>query len=148
MLPTIWSHYFKGIEKLEKIQRRVTKIISKLRNKPYEERLRDLNLYPQTKRRLRGDLTAVFKIFKGFFHANPDAYFTVYRSNITKNNGYKINGERFKTEETKYYLFDRVVNIWNRLPSNVINSDTVETFNHLGNYLFSNPYWHCSFQTN
>ena len=40
-----WSpHYRKDIEMLEKIQKRVTKLIPGLRNKPYEERLKKSKL--------------------------------------------------------------------------------------------------------
>ena len=54
-----WSPYYKkkkDIIKLERIQRRVTKMILRLRNKPYEEQLSELNLFSLSKRKLRGDL--------------------------------------------------------------------------------------------
>ncbi|MCP3680870.1 MAG: hypothetical protein GY782_11710, partial [Gammaproteobacteria bacterium] len=61
-----WSPYYKkDIEKLERVQRRVTKMIPRLRNKSYEDRLKNLNLFNLSKRRMRGDLIQVFKILKG-----------------------------------------------------------------------------------
>ena len=89
-----WSPYYKkDIEKLEGVQRRMTKLISRLRNKPYEERLSELNLFSLTKRRLRGDLIEVFKIIKGIENMDIEKYFTIDTSNITRNNGYKIVGK-------------------------------------------------------
>ena len=136
-----WSPYYrKDIEKLERIQRRVTKMIPRLRNKPYEERLKELNLFSLTKRRLRGDLITVFKIFRGFTNINPNDYFSTDESRITRSNGFKIIGKRFETNEAKYFFFNRIVNVWNGLPSNVVNSITIETFKtRLDNYLLSNP---------
>ena len=88
-------------------------MIPRLRNKPYDERLKELNLFSLRKRRLRGDLLTVFKIFKGFTNLKPDDNFIIDCSNITSNNGFKIIGKRFITNEAKYFFFNRVVNIWN-----------------------------------
>ena len=124
-----WCPYYKkDIEKLEKIQRRVTKMIPRLRNKSYENRLKDLNLFSLSKRRLRGDLIEVFKIFNGFTNVNSDKLFTRDRSNTTRNHGFKITGKRFSTTEAKHFFTNRVVNIWNNLPRNVVNATTIETF--------------------
>ena len=136
-----WSPYYKkDILKLERVQRRVTKLIPRLRNKPYEDRLKELNLFSLSKRRLRGDLIEVFKIVKGIENMNVEKYFTIDTSNTTRNNGCKIVGKRFQTNEAKYFFFNRVVNIWNGLPSNVIDCSTVETFKkRLDVYLAANP---------
>ena len=87
----------------------MTKLIPRLRNKPYEERLSELNLFSLTKRRLRGDLIEVFKIIKGIENMDMEKYFTIDTSNITRNNGYKIVGKRFQTNEAKHFFFNRVV---------------------------------------
>ena len=118
----------------------MTKLIPRLRNKPYEERLSELNLFSLTKRRLRGDLIEVFKIIKGIENMDIEKYFTIDTSNITRNNGYKIVGKRFQTNEAKHFFFNRVVNVWNGLPSNVIDCSTTEIFKkRLDVYLAGNP---------
>ena len=136
-----WSPYYKkDMDKLERVQRRVTKLIPRLRNKPYEERLSELNLFSLSKRRLRGDLIEVFKIIKGIENMDMGKYFTIDTSNTTRNNGYKIVGKRFQTNEAKYFFFNRVVNIWNSLPFNVVDCSTTEIFKkRLDIYLAANP---------
>ena len=136
-----WSPYYrKDIVKLEGVQRRVTKLIPRLRNKPYEERLSELNLFSLEKWRLRSDLIEVFKIVKGIENIDVEKYFMLDTSNTTRCNGYKIVGKRFQTNEAKYFFSDCVVNIWNGLPSNVIDCSTTEIFKiRLAVYLTTNP---------
>ena len=136
-----WCPYYrKDIDKLERVQRRVTKMIPNLRNKPYEERLKELNLFPLTQRRLRGDLIQVFKIIKGIDNMDCSKYFTIDRSNYTRGNGCKIVGKAFNSHESKIFFFHRVVNLWNGLPREVIDCNTVETFkSRIDKFFASNP---------
>ena len=122
---SFWSPYYnKNIHKVDQIQRRITKIIPRLPNKLYDERLKELNLLSLTKHRWRGDLT-VLKMFKEFANLQLDDNYTIDRSSIIRNNEFKIIDKRLRTNQTKYFFFNRVVNIWNGLPSNVVNSSTI-----------------------
>ena len=59
-------HYRKDIDKLEKVQRRATKMVEGLEGYSYSDRLRILGLTTLETRFLRADLIEVFKILKGF----------------------------------------------------------------------------------
>ena len=136
-----WCPYYqKDIAKLERVQRRVTKMIPSLRNKTYEDRLKELDLFPLQHRRVRGDLIQVFKIIKGIDNMDYTKYFSIDRSGYTRGNGCKIIGKSFNSNESKNFFFNRIVNLWNGLPRDVVECNTVDTFKrHLDVYFASGP---------
>ena len=98
-----WSPYNKrNIDKLERIQRKVTIMTPRLQNKPYEERLRELNFFSLSKRRLLGVQIEEFKNFLGFDNISLNNYVTTDFTNSTRNNGFKIINKRFRSNEAKH----------------------------------------------
>ena len=63
---SVWNpHHQSLIEKLEKVQKRATKLVFTVKNLCYEERLRKLKLPTLKYRRIRGDMIELYNIFAG-----------------------------------------------------------------------------------
>ena len=74
----------KDIDKLERIQRRATKMISELRDLIYESRLLQCSLTTRETRRLRGDQIEVFKIVNGYEDVDRNMFFKLKEGSRTR----------------------------------------------------------------
>ena len=132
----------KDIDKLERVQRRATKLIPELRNKSYEERLKCFDIHSHETRRLRGKLFEVFKILNKFDNVDYKLYFKYDYNDMTRNNGQKLCYKRFHTNTAKNFFTYDVIEKWNRLPAKVVNSLSIDSFKkNLDKYLKENGFW-------
>ena len=124
-----WSpNYRMDINLLESVQRRMTKMIQGLRNLPYQDRLKRLNLHSLERRRVRGDLIEVFKWVKGYNKGDLEKVLTFSQQGITRSNGFKLEKIRFRKEIGRNWFSNRVVGEWNRLGSQVVSAKTIACF--------------------
>ena len=124
-----WCPYLKkDIEVLEKVQRRATRMIEGFDQFNYEKRKSLLKLSSLEKRRIRGDLIEVFKLIKGIDKVDYNIFFKIDINPRVRGHRFKLIKQRFNTNLRKFFFSNRVIDTWNKLPAEVVDSDSVNSF--------------------
>lgn len=117
----------KDVFELEKVQRRVIKLIRGMEDQSYEIRLLNLNMFILEVRRLRGDMIFMYKMFNGGSNIS-DKLFKI--NFIIKIRGYylKLVEKKFQYKGRRGFFIVRLVRVWNLLLQAVILVNNVELF--------------------
>ncbi|KFQ85214.1 hypothetical protein N337_11034, partial [Phoenicopterus ruber ruber] len=125
----LWSpQHKKDLVLLEQVQRRAIKMLRGMEHLSYEDRLRELGLFSLEKRRLWGDLIVAFQYLKGAYKKDGDGLFSRTCYDRTRCNGFKLKEGRFRVDIRKKFFTMRVVKHWKRLPREVVDAPSLETF--------------------
>ena len=87
-----------------------------------------LGLYSLEFRRMRGDLIETYKIMKGIDKIEARELFPLAGETRPRGHGLKIRGSRFRTELRRNFFTQRVVNVWNSLPSEAVEATSLDVF--------------------
>jgi len=93
-----------------------------------EERLGELGRFSLEKRRLRGDLTVAFQCLKGTYEKDGERLVSGACCDRTIGNGFKLKESRFRQDVRKKFFTVKVVKHWPRLPGEVVDAASLETF--------------------
>ena len=142
----IWGpHFMEDIKAVERVQKRATRIIPRLRALPYIKRLETLNLPSLTYRRKRGDMIMLYKIMTNKINIKKEMLFTL-NERESMGHSQKIRKEKRASKLPRCQTFSiRAINNWNSLPSTVVQAKTIIEFKslldeHWINIKFESPY--------
>ena len=125
----VWSpHMLKDIDLLEGVQRSYTKRISGIEHLPYSERLKICKLESLELRRLKRDLIFVYKIVYNLVDLKFEDFFELNPSTRTRGNSKKLYPKKARTSRCLFSFAFRVVNPWNNLPNDVVQSCSLSVF--------------------
>ena len=126
---TIWGpHFLLDIRRLERVQRRATKMIPSLSDKSYQHRLTSLDLPSLTYRNTRGDLTFLYKLLNGYFNLDFSTFFTLSPNIDTRGNSLKLYKPFTHHLCRSNYFSVRVINHWNQLPEEIVSCTSLNRF--------------------
>jgi hypothetical protein len=124
----VWNpHLIKNIDKLETVQRRATRRISTIKLLPYSDRLSVLNLDSLKLRRVIFDLVQVYKIVHRLSACQFNHFFK-FNTTKTRGHSHKLYLQHSIHDFRKYFFSLRTLEIWNQLPSYIVNSKSVKKF--------------------
>ena len=124
----VWHPLYKGDEQeIEKVQRRATKLVPQLMELSYPERLRELNLTTLYYRRKRTDMIQVYRIVHNIDKIDYDLFF-IKNDNGTRGHDEKLDKPRANTKIRQNSFSHRIINDWNALSDNTVNSPSINSF--------------------
>lgn len=125
----IWGPFSKGDQKkVERVQRRATRLVKEIKHLPYSERLRILKLPSMYFRRRRGDMVATYQLLHGGMSVRAEEFVTRSTSGVTRGHEWKLCKPRARTAARRNVFSTRIINDWNALPTEVVTASSVDLF--------------------
>ncbi|KAL8565437.1 hypothetical protein ACOMHN_049414 [Nucella lapillus] len=125
---SVWQPHHKTLcSEVEDVQRRATKLLAPLRDKPYPERLMILGLPTLEHRRNRGDMIDLYKYMYGIYDSDRPK-FEITKNRATRGNSLRIIKKHCRLDVRSGTFSQRVVNTWNDLPEFVVRAPSMNSF--------------------
>ncbi len=113
---------------MERIQRLATRTVKGMRELPYGERFRRLNLFSFERRRLHGDLIFAYNIFHGRLYFPQAKFFEAQGERNLRGHDFKIRHCSFRLLRSKGAYAVGLPVPWNSLPNHIVNAPSLGAF--------------------
>ena len=139
-----WSPWTEGDkEVLERVQKRLIRMMSDKRGNTYEERLANVGLTTLVERRERGDAIETFKTINGFNNVNREDWFSFRDAANTRatRSTVSVSGDdeqldkkdvlykgNVRLDSRKNFFTVRTIHKWNAIPDEVKNCKSINAF--------------------
>jgi len=126
----VWAPvYVTDVELIERVQRRFTKRLNGLWHLCYFERLRMLgNIETLELRRLKSDLTMVYKIVHKLIAIDFNEFFALNNFSCTRGHNFKLTKPKCNNNARQFSFACRCINAWNFLPVDVVAAASLKKF--------------------
>ena len=124
----IWGpFYLLDQQRLERVQRKATKLIKEISHLQYEERLLFLKLPSLYYRRYRGDMIMTFNLIHHHLHLDSSLFFTKSQTS-TRGHQFKLYKPQCTRDVRCHAFSHRVINKWNSLPPDIVQTTNTNLF--------------------
>ena len=125
----VWSPYtVTYINKIEKVQKRMCRMIPELNGLPYQEQLEALELLSLQARRLRYQLIFLFKMHKGLIDLHFSDYFAVKQKKSLRGHSCLLMQKHANNNYRLNFFTVSSINLWNELTQGAIDAPSVNEF--------------------
>ena len=130
----------KDKEKIERVQRRATKLVKGMENKVYSERLEELKFPSLEYRRKRADVIQTYKIMNNIDIIDGKKFFKPCKEVRTRGHSKRVEKTQCKSLVRRNAFSQRMANDWNALPDAVVMSGSINQFKaRLGRWWKNDP---------
>lgn len=139
----VWSPFtISSIDSIERVQRRMCRLIPAIRHLPYKQQLKSLGLLSLRARRLRFQLITLFKIQKGLLNISFDDFFLLHGLHGTRGHNLRIIPKFSRYNYRLHFFTVSVISYWNQLSQEDVDAPSVASFKlRLHSFFARNDIW-------
>lgn len=125
----VWSpHSASHISNLERVQKSMCRLIPRIHNMSYDDQIKSLGIFSLRVRRIRYQLTFMYKMFNGLINVNFDEMFVRRHTNRTRGHDVHLRTQFAKLNCRLHFFSISAIHEWNKLPSDIIQSSSLAIF--------------------